>query len=341
MASGPDANRYAVLDGLRAISILLVLACHLLPLGPAVLRFNEAAGAMGMSLFFSLSGFLITTRLLENADIVEFLTRRLARILPLSYTYALIVFTFIYFSPATMLWTDLFTINYMEQYLVTGLNNHFWSLCVEIHFYAAIALALVFAGRPGLWLVWPACLLVTVLRFQQSAYLAIETHLRVDEILVGACVALALAHLPTIKHVGRIRLIMIAAAACWAVASYHLAGPFQCLRPYATALLLFATIQYGRALPGNVLCSRPLRYIADISYALYVIHPVTAYGWMNEGSVYTRYLFKRPISFAMTFGLAHLSTFHFERTAQNFAKAWLRKRRANKLIASVSAGKVG
>lgn len=340
MASGPSTDRYYVLDGLRAISILLVLACHLLPLGPAVFRFNEAAGAMGMSLFFALSGFLITSRLLNNTDIVEFLTRRLARILPLSYTYTLFVFTIIYFSPVHILWTDLFTINYMEQYLVSGLNNHFWSLCVEIHFYAAIALAVALAGRRGIWIVWPACLLVTFLRYQQSQYLAIETHLRVDEILSGACVATALASLPTLKNVARIRLIMLGAAVCWAVASHSSAGAFQCLRPYATAVLLFAGIQYGRALPNTLLCSRPLRYIADISYALYVIHPVTAYGWMNEGSSSVRYFLKRPITFALTFGLAHLSTFHLERHAQNFAKAWLRRRRAGKLVAA-PAGEPG
>ncbi len=337
MASGASTERYYVLDGLRAISILLVLACHLLPLGPAVLRFNEAAGAMGMSLFFALSGFLITTRLLNNTDIVEFLTRRLARILPLCYTYTLIVLTVIYFDPPAIVWTDLFTINYMDQYLVTGLNNHLWSLCVEIHFYAAIALAVALAGRRGVWLVWPACLLVTYLRFQQSQYLAIETHLRVDEILVGACVASALANLPTLRSIGRIRLIMFAAAACWAVASHSSAGAFQCLRPYATAVLLFASIQYGRALPSTVLGSRPLRYIAEISYALYVIHPATAYGWMNAGSSSVRYLLKRPVTFALTFGLAHLSTFHLERNAQNFAKAWLRKRRAGKLVAAAAS----
>ena len=337
MASQLSTDRYAALDGLRAISILLVLACHLLPLGPAAYHLNGAAGAMGMSLFFALSGFLITSQLLKNTDIVEFLTRRLARILPLSYTYALIVFTIIYFSPSTIIWTDLFTINYMHQYLVTGLNNHFWSLCVEMQFYVAIALAVGLAARRGLWLVWPSCLLVTCLRFQQSSYDFIETHVRVDEILVGACVALALAKLPTIKSVTRIRMILLGATACWFVASHDFAGAFQCLRPYATAVLLFAGIQYGREMPNGILCSRPLRYIADISYALYIIHPLTAYGWMNQGSPYVRYLFKRPVTFALTFGLAHLSTFYLERSAQNLAKAWLRKRRANKLVPTASS----
>ena len=63
-----SSERLPALDGLRAISILLVLACHMLPLGPKVLQLNEAAGAMGMSLFFALSGFLIVSGLIYNAD---------------------------------------------------------------------------------------------------------------------------------------------------------------------------------------------------------------------------------------------------------------------------------
>src|ERR1700720_3445780 len=51
------------LDGLRAMSIILVLAAHLLPLGPKVLHLNSTAGPMGMSLFFALSGYLIVSTL--------------------------------------------------------------------------------------------------------------------------------------------------------------------------------------------------------------------------------------------------------------------------------------
>ena len=58
-----SAGRLPALDGLRAISILLVLAAHMLPLGPKILGLNFTAGAMGMSLFFALSGFLIASAL--------------------------------------------------------------------------------------------------------------------------------------------------------------------------------------------------------------------------------------------------------------------------------------
>ena len=77
------AHRFAILDGWRASSILLVLAGHLLPIGPARFRLNEASGATGMVIFFILSGFLITRFLSENTDLRVFVIRRFFRIYPL------------------------------------------------------------------------------------------------------------------------------------------------------------------------------------------------------------------------------------------------------------------
>ncbi|MGV8988682.1 MAG: acyltransferase family protein [Cypionkella sp.] len=79
------------LDGIRAMSILLVLAAHLLPLSPARFELNGMAGLMGMSLFFCLSGFLITRFLFEHPDVRTFLIRRIARIYPLLVVYAALV----------------------------------------------------------------------------------------------------------------------------------------------------------------------------------------------------------------------------------------------------------
>jgi peptidoglycan/LPS O-acetylase OafA/YrhL len=324
-----EHDKFPILDGLRAISILLVLACHLLPLGPKVLRLNETAGAMGMSLFFALSGYLITSGLIRNPNIQEFLARRLSRILPLAYAYTFIVFLLLSFDPNSLLWTDLFMVNYLTQYL-NDWNGHFWSLCVEMHFYLVIAVVVLTFGRKGLWMVWPACLAITLLRVNAGAYLEIKTHLRVDEILSGACVATLYSNRLTSNNRLTSRVfaaIMIVAALLWAISAWPSAGAFQYFRPYATALLLLTSLHYGATRPQTLLASRPLRYIATISYALYVIHPATAHGWMNEGSTMTRYLLKRPISFALTFILAHLSTFYWESRWQSAARQWVQWRR--------------
>jgi peptidoglycan/LPS O-acetylase OafA/YrhL len=321
-------DKLPVLDGLRAISILLVLACHLLPLGPKVLRFNETAGAMGMSLFFALSGFLITAGLIKNPRIDEFLIRRLARIIPLAYAYTFVVFLILSFNPKALFWTDLFVINYLTQYLGTGWTDHFWSLCVEMHFYSAIAIAVLTGGRKAIWVVWPACLAVTLLRVNAGAYIAIQTHLRVDEILSGACVATL--HFNRFGKFKGSLAVLVLAALFWAVSAWPLLDTFQYFRPYTTAFLLITALAYGAANPATLLASRPMRYIATISYGLYVIHPATAHGWMNEGSTATRYLLKRPISFALAFMLAHLSTFYWESRWQSAARRWLEARRSTR-----------
>ena len=321
-----SAGRLPVLDGLRAISILLVLASHMLPLGPKMFGLNYTAGAMGMSLFFALSGFLITSTLIHNSDIWEFLVRRLARIIPLAYAYTFIVFTFVYFDPKIALWAATFLINYFPQYMIVDLNNHFWSLCVEVHFYIAIALIVLTCGKRGIWLVWPACLIVTGFRINDGAYLAIQTHLRVDEILAGACVATvyrsswaSFARYPT--------ALATITATLWFVSAHRDAEWFQYLRPYATASMLVAVLCHGDTLLARLLGSRPMRYVAAISYALYVVHPLTIYGWLNQGTIVERYLLKRPISFLMTFAAAHVSTFYWERFWMQAGRNWIQARR--------------
>ena len=321
-----SADRLPVLDGLRAISILLVLATHMLPLGPKLLKLNDTAGAMGMSMFFALSGFLIASTLLHNPDVYEFLVKRLTRILPLAYGYTFLVFTFFVFDPRAAFWTASFLINYFTQYMVDGLNDHFWSLCVEMQFYGAIAIVALIWGKKGLWIVWPACLLVTALRINDGAYIAIQTHLRVDEILVGACIASVYQS----SWEGRIRHPMLwvaLASILWGLSGSPYMGWFQYLRPYATALVLGCVLCHGQTLLAAVLSSRPMRYIAAVSYALYVVHPLTIYGWFNQGSIVDRYLLKRPISFIMTFAAAHVSTFYWEKYWMRAGRRWIEARR--------------
>jgi peptidoglycan/LPS O-acetylase OafA/YrhL len=89
-----------------------------------------------------------------------------------------------------------------------------------------------------------------------------------------------------------------------------------------------ATLCSTETLLTKILESGPMRYIATISYALYIVHPVTFQGWFNEGGVFERYLLKRPISFAMTFAAAHLSTFYWERYWTQAARNWVARKRS-------------
>ena len=79
-----ERNRIPILDGWRAISILLVLGSRLLPLGPSSLELNSLAGAAGMAIFFCLSGFLIVTFLYQGMPVPEFLRKRIPHVVPLA-----------------------------------------------------------------------------------------------------------------------------------------------------------------------------------------------------------------------------------------------------------------
>ena len=88
-------------------------------------------------------------------------------------------------------------------------------------------------------------------------------------------------------------------------------GLFGALRGLFAACLVGRTLFEPDPARFGWLKGRVLRYIAEVSYALYVIHPATVHGWFDSGPKLVRYS-KRILSFALTFGLAHLSRFHFE-----------------------------
>ncbi|WP_407150706.1 acyltransferase family protein [Bradyrhizobium sp. ORS 86] len=319
------AHNSPALDGLRAISISLVLAAHLLPLGPKYLQLNSTAGPMGMSLFFALSGYLII-RSLCTATIFEFIIRRMVRILPLAYLYIALVFIVFGLSGQALLSHLGFILNYRLDEMIP-VTEHLWSLCVEVHFYVFVTALAALTGRKGLIAVWPCCAAITALRILEGTPIEVATHLRIDEILVGACVAtLPVRRLPTSTSL----LVWALAAGAWAASSHPDSGWLQYLRPYATGLLLWATLSQPPNPLLGILGSKSLAYIAATSYALYIFHPLTAHGWWNDGSIYQRYLLKRPAGLVLTLLAAHLSTFYWERMWIQAARRRLASRRALK-----------
>lgn len=335
-----NSKTIPVLDGWRAFSILAVLATHMLPLGPGGWG-NQFLGQMGMSIFFTLSGFLITCSLLERLNIRSFFVRRACRILPLAFLYATLALLiqgkpFAYYLAH---WT--FITNYDYQY-VTPITSHFWSLCVEVHFYICIGLLVLLLGRRAFSLLPVLCVGVTALRVFEGAELGFRTHLRVDEILAGACLALVYHN-----HLGLgIRTVLTktwpaAILLLLAISAYPGAGPVRYIRPYVGAALVGATLFQPPGRLQRVLASRPLAYIATISYALYVVHKMTMFGWLGTGSGLQKYLIKRPLSFALTFTAAHASTFYYERWWIDLGKRITRKRtNSEPALPAAAAGNV-
>jgi len=98
------------------------------------------------------------------------------------------------------------------------------------------------------------------------------------------------------------------------ILSAHPLGGFTAyLRPYLALLLIGSTLSAKDDIWWKkwITCST-LVYIASISYALYVLHGVLRHTWLGDGATLEKYA-KRPLLFAVTFGLAHLSTFYYEK----------------------------
>lgn len=327
-----DSGYVLCLDGVRAASILLVLLAHTAPLGPKAWSLNEMAGRMGMALFFCLSGFLIVSMLWRDQNIPAFLAKRIMRIVPALFLYLTVLLLFFDLPIRSWLLNMLFVSNYMVEGLGGGPVGHLWSLSVEMHFYLAISLVVLVGGRSALWLVLPAALLVTALRIDLGIISNINTHLRVDEILVGGWLALASLHYGDrlravlVRPVLAIGLILLLTA-LFMISSHDQGGIVTAFRPYL-AMALVGVIMHCRLRPLlSVLESRPARYIARISYALYIWHPLMIFGAMNAGSTMERYLLKRPVSWTLTWAVAHVSTIYWEAYWQRLVRVWLKRRR--------------
>jgi peptidoglycan/LPS O-acetylase OafA/YrhL len=142
-------GRIPSLDGLRAISIGLVLFGHLC--GTLLPKRLAVAATFGVTIFFVISGFLITGLLVAEQErsgrisLRQFYTRRVLRIFPAFYFFlgsALILrkLGLVTFSLGDLEAAATFTMNYRQDHAWT--LGHLWSLAVEEQFY----------------LLWPATL---------------------------------------------------------------------------------------------------------------------------------------------------------------------------------------
>lgn len=311
----PDAMhgaRLPALDGWRGLSILLVLAAHLLPLGPKAWKLNYSAGILGMALFFTLSGFLITSVLLRDPHVLRFLIHRCCRIVPLAWLYFAIALGLS--GAAALAWPAhfLFYANFPPRKLIP-LTLHLWSLCLEMQFYAGVALIVSVLRLRGLWLLPLLCLLFSALRAHYGIYASDISYYRVDEILAGCTLALVVhgrwggALRDLLARLPQWPLLALLVLSC-----LPLGGWLNYVRPYFAALLVGATILAPATRLAKGLDNRVLLYLALVSYALYVIHPMLAESWLGDGDLVEKYA-KRPLLLLVLFSLAHLSTNYFER----------------------------
>jgi peptidoglycan/LPS O-acetylase OafA/YrhL len=324
MSTVAPSKHLAVLDGWRGISLLLVMFGHWFPFGPVRWGLNAAVANSGMVMFLTLSGFLITRFLDERPRPVEFLLRRLFRIVPLAWLYVLVVLSLT--GGTAQQWSAhlLFYVNEPPQPL-TAATAHLWSLCVELHFYLGVAVLVGLLGRRALWCLPPLCVAVTAHRIAHGQVDAVQTQFRLDEILIGATVALFCRRQGQSMPRPRFASAWIVSAALLVLACSHpFSDTLQYARPYAAGLLLALVLSDQASAIGRLLGGHVLGYVAKISYALYVLHMGLATTWLGSGQGWAKYA-KRPLLIAATWALAHLSTVVFEARAIALGRSLARR----------------
>ncbi|MBP9690417.1 MAG: acyltransferase [Bacteroidia bacterium] len=157
-----DNNRIVQLDGLRFFAVVMVMFAHWMQWQWTNPILKVFPFTHGVTLFFVLSGFLITTILLKaNQNIVtqkvsaskaikQFYIRRSLRIMPMYYLLLVFLFFIDYKNIKEIFpWLVTYTSNIYQYINLTFIGdfNHFWSLAVEEQFYLFWPLMIVFLGR--------------------------------------------------------------------------------------------------------------------------------------------------------------------------------------------------
>jgi peptidoglycan/LPS O-acetylase OafA/YrhL len=299
--SAGHPTRAPGIDGLRAVAVLAVVACHcVLFSGPPIETLGifavVARGWMGVDLFFVISGFLITRLLLaeEQAtgriNLVAFYARRSVRILPLYYLVLFgnlfVLGSFPTFSaqPFTALWSAspaetaslfAFLSNYSTTRFYISLPLCYqvlWSLCVEEHFYLfwSLFLWLVLRRTKRLGVAVVIVLAVPLARLGAGlagaasiGALQAASHFRMDSILWGALGALCFEQLRDRAQLRRV----VGVAAAVLVAATLVAFPQDVTprHPVALAVVYSALAVAALALVVDVAArpTGPLTLVLD------------------------------------------------------------------------------
>jgi len=309
--SAPGRHRLTDVDALRGIAVAMVVLAHvpaslLWPPPDWMLPFVPML-AIGVEIFFAISGFVIGRSLLPELnsartaatrwlDIRQFWIRRAWRLLPAAYLWLFVTCVLSvaiggwFDSPAATLRSAGASILYLANVLLSyrfqhglypGPLFHYWSLSLEEQFYFVVPF-LILLPRRGL--VWLLVIGMPIACAVGDRYLG---GFRVEELICGLLLALCEGHPYMLGIMRRLKAVrrplgpVLSLATLIVVTQLARIGLNSAFAVFwlarlgvaiaSTALVLFAATDHG-LLVGRGRVYRALLWLGRRSYSIYLVH---------------------------------------------------------------------
>lgn len=334
---------YKNLDGIRALAALMVMFFHffrdIVPNSRTIGLLSEISsfGQTGVTLFFVLSGFLITRILIKtkktNGYFMNFYVRRTLRIFPLYYLF-LIIWYFI--APLFLVMEtgpidqQAFYFTYLQGFARTFDWNsvgphHFWSLAVEEHFYLFWPLVVFWSSNKNLkYVVWGIVVFAIILRMfmlDEGYSVFLFTFTRFDSLAIGALLALMeLKNYFRPENSSKFLILFCSMVFATLMVYVLFSGSGSDIIQNSRYLLLsftyFAGIGFILSIKENNVINQLLRtkflnYTGKISYGLYVYHPLV-FLFCSQFILTENIFLDFTIRFAISYVVSAISYHYFE-----------------------------
>lgn len=326
---------FGALDGLRALAILAVVLYHVLEAREGLVgRFY-----LSVSLFFAISGFLITTLLLREREttgsisLKGFYARRSLRIFPLYYAVTFLYVVLVFFLEQDMVVRGAFFDNL--KYYLTYTSNWFikleegriifyfaWSMATEEQFYLMWPFVVrYFKTTWGPVVFMSGMLAVAIFMdwatktgFLDTRHLWVRILASISVSVCMGCLAAYLTHYPKVfewtwKVLGQVWSVPVVVVLVF-FAIYNHDTPL-----WISSLLLTAMVIAMCIRPNHVLAPlvdhKWLRYMGSITYGIYLLHMISLN--IVRRVVPHNLILYYVLTMLLSVGLATLSYRYFEK----------------------------